>query len=477
MIHVVGLGPGDWDRTDPRTRELLLDPSSRVVVRTSEHPAAATLGSLRQVSFCDDLYRASQSFGDVYDSIAARVMEHAETVDTVYAVPGSPQVGEFAVAGVREAAELAGIPIAIHPAESFIDAIFNELGVDPFREGFKLLDGHELPDPLIFDVPTVIGHVGMPAILSDVLAHIDRVVPEDTEVCVLAGLGASDALVVWGTPTGIDSALAGVRTSVFVPATSGGLIGAVHAMSRLRADCPWDREQTHHSLVRFLLEETHELIDALAALPTADVDYGAYADVEEELGDVLLQVLFHAVIASEEGAFDISDVAEQLRRKLVRRHPHVFGDVVAADAETVKANWDVIKAEEKAHRTQPRSAVDGVPPSLPGLARAFEVQRRAAKVGFDWPGVEPVIDKLYEEARELRTALGDGDATLHELGDVLFTIVNAARHLDQNPEVAILHAVGRFESRFRAMEAMGSLEGLTLEQLDARWERAKQGEA
>lgn len=476
MIHVVGLGPGDWDRTDPRIRDILLDPATDVVVRTSSHPAAATLGSLRQVSFCDDLYEASERFGDVYDAIAERVLTAAASGDVAYAVPGSPRVGEFAVRTIESACVAADLPLTVHVAESFLDAVFSELGVDPLEAGFKLLDGHELPDPLVFDVPTVIGHVGMPEILADVLAQVDRVVPEDHQVCVLAGLGAGDAQVVWGLPGELDVALAGVRTSVFVPAVSSGLFGVVHTMDRLRRECPWDRKQTHSSLVRYLVEESHELIEALTALPSDDVDYGAYADVEEELGDVLLQVLFHAAIASESGAFDISDVAEQLRRKLVRRHPHVFGDVEAEDAETVKANWDLIKADEKAGAPAAESAIDGVPISLPGLARAFEVQRRAAKVGFDWPTVEPVIDKLDEESAELRATLDDPDGALHELGDVLFTVVNAARHLDLDPEVAIRHAVQRFESRFRAMEAMGPMVGLTLEELDERWRTVKAGD-
>ncbi len=473
MIHIVGLGPGDWDRTDPRTRDTLLDPSASVVVRTSSHPAAATLGSLRQVSFCDDLYEASERFGEVYDAIAERVLTAAASGEVVYAVPGSPRVGEFAVRTIEKACAAAGLPVTVHAAESFLDAVFSELGVDPLETGVKLLDGHDLPDPLVFDVPTVIGHVGLPEILADVLVQVDRVIPDDQEICVLVGLGAPDAQIVWGLPEALGADLAGGRTSVFVPAVSGGLVGVVHAMERLRAECPWDRRQTHLSLVRYLLEETHELIEALTALPSDEVDFGAYADVEEELGDVLLQVLFHAAIASETGAFDISDVAEQLRRKLVRRHPHVFADVEANDAETVKANWDLIKADEKGGAPAADSVIGGVPTSLPGLARAFEVQRRAATVGFDWPSVEPVIDKLDEEAAELRAALGDADRALHELGDVLFTIVNVARHLDLDAEVAVRHAVQRFESRFRAMEALGPMDRLTPEEFDARWEDVK----
>ena len=473
MINIVGLGPGDLDRTDPASRQLLLDETQTVILRTSRHPAAAAFGSLRDVVFCDDLYEAHDQFGDVYEAIARRVVDAAGEGAVVYGVPGSPTVGEFAVGQIRELAESAGVDVVVLPAESFVDAVLAELGVDPLRSGFKLLDGHELPDPLVFDVPTLIGHVGMPEILADVLAQIDRVVPEDAEVCIAVNVGATDQRLVWGGPAALDPALASVRTSVFVPATAGGLLGAVQAMARLRIECPWDRKQTHQSLVRYLIEESHELIDALAALPVDDVDYGAYADVEEELGDVLLQVLFHAAIAAEAEAFDISDVAEQLRRKLVRRHPHVFGEVHAEDADAVKRNWDLIKAEEKAARPSSASLLDGVPTSLPGLGRAFEIQRKVAKVGFDWTGITDVLDKLDEEAAELRADIDDPAAAVHELGDLLFSVVNVARHLDIDPDLAIRQATQRFEARWRAIEAMGPVQGLSLEELDERWEVAK----
>jgi tetrapyrrole methylase family protein / MazG family protein len=477
MIHLVGFGPGDWERTGEDARRLLSDVANTVIARTHRHPAARSLAEQRPVVFCDDLYETSESFADVYEAIARRVLAAAAHGPVIYAVPGSPVVGELAVAGIRRAALAGGIDVKLYPAESFLDAVALEVGLDPLADGVKLLNGHDLPSPLVFDVPTVIGHVDLPEVLADIAAVIDRVIPEETEVCVLAELGSADQRVVWSPAAEVDAELAGVRTSLFVPACSGGLIGAVHVMDRLRRECPWDRKQTHHSLVRYLLEESHELADALAALSDdEEPDYGAYADVEEELGDLLLQVLFHARIAQEVEAFDISDVAEQLRRKLVRRHPHVFGDVEAEDAEAVKRNWDQIKADEKGGVVS-GSVLDGIPSSLPGLHRAAEAQRRAAKVGFDWSEREPVLEKLSEEVAELAEALGDRTAMAHELGDILFSVVNLARHLDLDPEVAVRSATHRFEDRFRAMEHEGPLVGLTLEQLDERWERAKSTEA
>jgi ATP diphosphatase len=202
------------------------------------------------------------------------------------------------------------------------------------------------------------------------------------------------------------------------------------------------------------------------------VDWVAYAAVEDELGDVLLQVLFHEAIARETGGFDIDGVAEVLRQKLVRRHPHVFGDVEVGDAGDVKRNWDRIKEEESGGS---ESILDGVPEGLPALQRAAKVQNRAAKVGFDWENAAQVVPKLHEETAELEAAMaGDGDVTA-ELGDLLFSLVNLARHLGVDPELALRRSIASFETRFRRMEAEGPLDGLGLEELDRRWEAAKEG--
>jgi MazG family protein len=234
-------------------------------------------------------------------------------------------------------------------------------------------------------------------------------------------------------------------------------------MARLRRECPWDQRQTHESLTKNLIEETHELIDAIAS--------GREGSIEDELGDVLLQVLFHAEISSQSGGFGIEDVAESLRQKLVRRHPHVFGSVVAESAEAVKANWEQIKAEERGATKS--SLLDGVSSGMPALERAAKLQRKAAAIGFDWPSTEPVVAKVAEELREVEAALGDPDAAASELGDLLFAVVNLARHLSADPELALTGSIQRFVSRFQAMERMGPLDGLDLSELDARWESAK----
>lgn len=467
MITITGLGPGDFDRIPAVVRSSLLDPSVSVVLRTIEHPAAEQLAAMRQVTTCDDLYLDRDAFDDVYEAIAARVREAATRGPVVYAVPGSPLVGEFAVRKLLASSA----DVELIPAESFVDAVLTEVGYDPLDRGLQILNGHELPDPLVLDKPTIIGHLDRAEILAEVGARVAGVLPEEATVTVLAGLGAADAIRVEVSPGVVDSSLAGLRTSLYVDWEPGGLIGAVRTMDVLRRECPWDREQTHQTLVKYLVEETYELIDAVGRLDEEGTDWVGYSEVEDELGDVLLSVLFHAAIAKERGAFGIDDAAEVLRQKLVRRHPHVFADVDVGSATEVKRNWDRIKDEE---RGQARSSrMDGVPTGMPAMQRASKVQNRAAKIGFDWERAAEVLPRIRDELDELEPVLDDRAQAASELGDVLFSVVNLARHLGIDGEVALRQAVDRFETRFRHMESLGPLEGLTLEELDRRWEQAK----
>ena len=470
MILVIGLGPGDLDRVPETVRAILLDSDNRVIAWTRHHPAAEQLAQLREVTFCDDLYEASDSFDDVYAAIADRVMASSAEGAVVYAVPGSPMVGEFAVRKLMES----GAGIEVIPAESFIDAILATVAYDPLDRGLQVLNGHGLPVPLVLDKPTIIAHLDRPEVLADVAAAVDRVLPEGAPVFLLTELGSADGRIVESTANTVDPARAGFRTSMYIDAEPGGLIGAVQTMARLREECPWDREQTHQSLMKNLVEESYELIDAVSRLPEGEPDWVAYSEVEDELGDVLLQVLFHAAIARQAGAFDIDDVAEVLRQKLVRRHPHVFGDVEVASAAEVKSNWDRIKEEERGEVAE--SALDGVSEGIPALQRASKVQNRAAKVGFDWEEAAQVVPKVREEIDELEAVLDDPDRAGSELGDVLFSVVNLARHLGLDPEIALRQATDRFETRFRRMESEGTLEGLDLGGLNERWDRAKEVE-
>jgi MazG family protein len=255
----------------------------------------------------------------------------------------------------------------------------------------------------------------------------------------------------------------------------------VALQARLRAPngCPWDREQTHDSLRTYLVEETYEVLDAIEG-----GDPGKFAD---ELGDLLLQIVFHAQLACEAGKFDIADVIEQIYTKMVRRHPHVFGKVQAKSLAQVLKNWEELKAEERAKEEKPKQAaaasiLDPVPRSLPALLEAHQLTRRAANVGFDWPDVKGIFDKLAEETAELKELLASGgresEKVEEEVGDLLFVGVNLARFLGSDGEIALKKANRKFATRFREMERLAAARGQTLgglsaAELDALWNEAK----
>lgn len=263
----------------------------------------------------------------------------------------------------------------------------------------------------------------------------------------------------------------------------------VRLMARLRAPdgCPWDRKQTHESLKPYLLEEAYEVLET--------IDRGETGLLREELGDLLLQILFHAQIASESRRFTMDDILEALAEKLVRRHPHVFGGPehkqAATDAEQVLSRWEEIKRSEREQNGEAGSALDGVPKTLPALLRAFQIQARASRVGFDWPEGGPVLEKLEEEVGELREVLEGPDregrparkAQIEaEFGDILFSLVNLARFLHVNPEDALRTATNRFMERFHYLEAQAAKAGrtlsdMTLAEMDALWEEAKRQSA
>jgi tetrapyrrole methylase family protein/MazG family protein len=472
-ITIVGLGPGDYDRIPGETLDLLTDPDVKVIVRTLEHPAARRLSELRAVESGDDLYDAAETFDDVYQRLAERVVRAASDGHVVLAVPGSPLVGERTPGLVRELAAEGSIPVETWSGESFLDLVLAEVGLDPIQDGLAILDGHNLPDPLVLSMPTVITQVDVPLVVADVRDTLARILSPETQVVVLQDLGTTQPRVESVPLQQLTDRHAGLRSSFFLHPQPAGIPGLIDTMRRLRRECPWDRRQTHHSLVRNLVEESYELVEAIAQLPVEApggvADFVAYDEVEDELGDVLLQVLFHSAMAREAGAFDIEDVAERLRRKLVRRHPHVFGDVEAETPEEVLRNWEKIKQEEK-NRV---SLMDDVPAGLPGMERAAKVQRRAATVGFDWDEAPLVMDKLSEEMTELGAALSDRVMAERELGDLLFTVVNLARHLHVDSEIALRRATDRFARRFGWMEEAADLATLDPAELEELWEAAK----
>ncbi|MFZ2443177.1 MAG: MazG family protein, partial [Ilumatobacteraceae bacterium] len=397
-IVVVGLGPAGPEYVTEHTRAEIARVAHRYL-RTDRHPSASLVPD---ADTFDDVYEAADTFADVYAEIADRLAAAAQLHgEVLYAVPGSPLILERTVRALRTDQR---IECTIHPAMSFLDIAYARLGIDPVEANVTLVDGHEFAIAAAgMAGPLLVAHTHANWVLSDIKLAVENATG-DEPVVILQRLGSPDERITHTTWAELDRTVeADHLTSIYIPhlaAPVGSELVRFHQLARtLREQCPWDQEQTHQSLVRYLLEETYEVVDALHALdpedPTTD------DALIEELGDLLYQIEFHATIAEQEGRFTMADVAQGVHDKLVRRHPHVFGDVVADDTHTVLANWDLIKQQEKG-RT---SVFEGVPHSLPSLSYADAVQRKAAKVGFDWPDVDGAWPKIEEEAAEVRAAV------------------------------------------------------------------------
>ncbi len=480
-ITVVGLGPGDERWVTQQVRDAIAATPVRYV-RTARHPSAVVVGDA--VSF-DDVYERADTFDDVYATIVdLLVSAAAEHGHVLYAVPGSPLVLERTVRRLRADER---VRCDVLPAISFLDVAYERLGIDPVETGLKLVDGHEFATAAAgYDGPMLIAHTHANWVLSDIKLAAEQATG-DEPVVILQRLGTDDEAVVHTTWADLDRTVdADHLTCVYVPGL-GAPVGAelvrFHQLARvLREQCPWDQEQTHRSLVKYLLEETYEVVDAIEAL---DPDDPSTDDaLVEELGDLLYQIEFHATIAEQEGRFTIADVAQQVHDKLVRRHPHVFppegGDTVqVSGADEVVTNWDAIKRVEK----QRTSIFEGIPESQPSLGYAYAVQRKAAKVGFDWPDVHGALPKIAEETAEVLAAHQSGDEahTADEIGDLLFAVVNVARHLGVEPEAALRAAARKFRRRFEGVELLArardvDLHAADLATLDALWDEVKLAE-
>jgi len=469
-VTVVGLGPGDPAHVTRQTLDAIAAHEHRFL-RTARHPSAALLGT---ATTFDDVYERADTFADVYAEITERLVAAAAVHgEILYAVPCSPLVLERTVQALRGDDR---VLTTILPALSFLDVAYAALGIDPVEQRLTLIDGHEFATAAAgLTGPLLVAHTHANWVLSDIKLAVDGA-SGDEEVVILQRLGTPDQAIVRTTLAELDRTVEADHLTCLYIAQLAEPVGAelvrFHQLTRtLREQCPWDREQDHQTLVRYLLEETYELVDALRALDPDDPATDEH--VVEELGDLLYQIEFHATIAEQDGRFTMADVARGVHDKLVRRHPHVFGDVDAPDTTTVLRNWDAIKREEK----QRTSVFDGVALSQPALMYADAVQRKAAKLGFDWPDVHGALPKIAEEAAELVAAADHGERD-EELGDLLFAVVNVARHLKIEPESALRGAAHKFRTRFEAVEALARARGVDLHAadlvtLDALWDEVK----
>ena len=506
-LTIVGLGPGAAGHLSLETLKLLEE--RFVILRTEVHPTVAEL-KRRGISFisCDAWYEKEATFEEVYDKISSFVIEQAKNKEVVYAVPGSPLVAERTVTLLREKAKRYNIPLTIKPAMSFLDLAYVDLGTDPI-DGLRIIDAQDfsaLADAGQY--PLMVTQVYNQMVASDMKLTLMDILPDETEVYFLRNLGLEDEecrkiplfemdrqpvidhLTSVFIPRQPEEALQSMLQSMKDDSDTDGYwerfpllrhktrfdvrpLADVMQVLREPGGCPWDREQDFDTIRANLIEECYEFLEA--------VDDKDTHGMAEELGDILMQVVFHARMAEEKGMFTLQDVIDGVTDKLIERHPHVFGTVKVANSDEVLTNWEAIKLQEKPERER---VLDGIYKGLPSLLRAHKIQKRVAKVGFDWTETEDVKKKVLEEWKEFNeaAALQDQEAMEWELGDLYFSLVNFARHLGLESETALNRCNNRFAARFEHVEDRVTESGKTwndysLEELDRFWDEAKENEA
>ena len=467
-IDVVGLGPAGSDLITAGTLAVLAE-APQVFLRTGRHPAASAVEGARTF---DHHYESADTFEDVYRTIVADLVDAALAGGPVaYAVPGSPTVAE------RTVVLLAGDPrvvsgevtVVVHPSVSFLDLAFARLGVDPVDAAVRIVDAERFAvDAAGERGPLLVAQCWSRQVLSEVKLSVETA--PDAPVTVLHHLGLADERVTAVAWDDMDRSFEPDHlTSLWVPRlaapVAAELVSLDELVHTLRERCPWDQRQTHASLGRHLLEESYEVLEAIDAVaaadasdvtPDEDVD-DAVAHLEEELGDLLFQVYFHATLAAEEGRFTLADVARGVNDKLVARHPHVFGDVSAETADDVAANWEAIKKVEKGRA----SVTEGIPAALPALALAAKLQRKATAIGMVLPGLADEAVRVADAAARLADdgagavgAVADGQGGARDradaVGDLLFAAVAVARALGVDPETALLSRSVAFRSEVEA---------------------------
>ncbi len=476
-ITIVGLGPGGAGMLTQEAREAL-SAAHEVWVRTARHPAVEELPNLPWKPM-DSFYEREEDFSAVYRAIADEVLRLAERPEGVcYAVPGSPRVGESTVPRILREAQKRGLPVRVVEGLSFIEPTLSAFGLDAL-DGLYVSDAVDLAarhhPPFPPSAHALVAQLYSRMLAGEVKLTLMNQYPEEHPVRLVHAAGTEGQSVEELPLHEIDrSERIDHLTTLYVPPLPGALEEFQETIAYLRAPegCPWDREQTHLSIRGNLLEETYEVLEAL--------DREDPKELAEELGDLLLQILLQTQIATEAGEFRMAEVVAGIDEKIHRRHPHVFGELKVDGVGQVLWNWEQIKAEERNGKEKGGTGLfDGVPLALPALEQAVSYQKRAARVGFDWPTIAGVKAKVAEELQELENARDEKERE-HELGDVFFAVVNLGRWLKVNPESALRQSNARFRERFGRVEAGAArlgkaLKDMTLEELDALWEEAKRG--
>lgn len=479
MIHIVGLGPGSEDAlTLGAVKALKAYP---LYLRTEKHPTVSYLKE-ENISYTtfDEKYMKAEKFEDVYEGIRDYIIEEAKEREITYAVPGHPLVAEKSVILIIEACKAEGIPYRMYPSVSFVDTMLEALEIDPIN-GLRITDAltieEERPD---FSKGTIITQVFSPYMASRVKIALGHYMNDEDEIVFVRAAGTSEEVVrriplyELDRQKDIDD-----LTSLYIPPMEDryDFYSFMSIVERLRDKddgCPWDKEQTHESLKRYLIEESYETLEA--------IDLEDYESLSEELGDVMLQILLHSTIGKEEGNFTVHDVIRTVSEKMIYRHPHVFKKDREMTSDEVLVQWEELKKKEKSEDSL-SDALNGISKFYPGLSRAEKIQKKARKYGFDWDDISPVFEKIQEEILEVKEALAEGneDKVHKELGDLIFAAVNLSRFLGADPEVSLNQTSDRFIRRITKMEELLSADHLTfrdlsLEKLDEYWEIAKKDE-
>ena len=477
-ITLLGLGPGDPAKLTREAWDVLAS-AGQVWLRTKQHPTVAGLPPALKIHSFDELYEKGDSFDIVYSAIVEKVLKLGKSPQgVVYAVPGDPFVAEATCPEIALRARALGLPLKIVSGLSFLEPVFAALGLDPYPR-LILMDAIEMSQAHVPgfppDMPVLVAQVYSRLVAAEVKMTLNTVYPDEHPVRLVHAAGTIEEIIEDIMLFEIDrSEHIGLQTVLYVPSLGEGTSFEAfqELVAHLRAPdgCPWDREQTHQTLRTHLMEEAYE---ALAAM-----DSGNPAEMAEEFGDLLLQIVLNAQIAGEDGEFIMADVLKGIYDKIIRRHPHVFGNVTLDGVQGVLKNWDKLKAVERANSHEPeKGLLDGVPLALPALLQAQEFQDRAARVGFDWKELGGVLDKIAEEIQEVQEVSNE-EELIAELGDLLFALVNLARWKKVDAESALRGTSMRFKKRFAYVEQGAKkqgrkLSGMSIDEMEALWQEAK----
>lgn len=480
MIKIVGLGPGTKDALTIGTI-FELESNKNIFLRTEKHPTVDYLRE-KHITFAtyDDVYESTENFDEVYLNIASDlVKKHNNLGNLIYAVPGHPLVAEKSVFNLIELCKENSIEYKIVPAVSFIDAMIESLKIDPI-EGLKIIDSFDIENQVLDKrIGTIITQVYNNLIASEVKLNLLEYYNDETEIYYVRAAGIEGQESIRKIPLfeldmqeDID-----YLTSIYIPRdlqNKKDFSDLLRIIETLRGEdgCPWDREQTHKSLKKAVIEESYEVIDA--------IDQEDEDSLIEELGDVLLQIVFHASIGREDGYFDIGDVIQGICNKMISRHPHVFkSNGKLNNSEEVLIKWDELKKKEKGYSSISEE-MKGVTKGLPALLRAHKVQEKAKKVGFDFENISFAINKIKEEINEVIDVYNTDnmEKIQEEVGDLLFSCVNVARFLKVDEEIALNYTIDKFIKRFEYIEGVAKeknieLINMNLDEMDKLWEISK----